>query len=371
MSDVPRPSTAGSPAPPTPHAWQPISARDRRVLGVLVEKAKTTPDVYPMSINAIRTGANQKNNRHPLMELENDDVEQSLERLRGLKAVSEVQGDSRVPRYRHLLYDWLGVDKLELAVMAELLLRGAQTEGDLRAHAARMEPIPDLETLHTVVAALKAKGLMLGLTPSGRGHVVTHALYQEQELEKLRAEYRGRGDEAPDEYHAPAGRAQPAPAAIPQRPSPGRQSAGARRGERRAVGRGGRAAVGGRHAARRSRPSPRGARPSPPRSRRPGGAVAPEPIASGPSHYFLSLVIAGKSSVRNGAGGQAVLVPQVQDREIRPAVTDRHGMRHLVAGDDDRVALDLGRGRDVFLSSPAMAKPVSCRRRRPGRSRRA
>ncbi len=203
MSDVPQPGAA-SPAPSTPHAWQAISARDRRVLGVLVEKAKTTPDVYPMSINAIRTGANQKNNRHPLLELENDDVEQSLERLRGLKAVSEVQGDSRVPRYRHLLYDWLGVDKLELAVMAELLLRGAQTEGDLRAHAARMEPIPDLETLRTVVAALKTKGLVIGLTPAGRGHVVTHALYQEQELEKLRAEYRGRGDEAAAaEHHAP------------------------------------------------------------------------------------------------------------------------------------------------------------------------
>jgi hypothetical protein len=194
------------------------------VLGVLVEKAKTTPDVYPMSINAIRTGANQKNNRHPLMELENDDVEQSLDRLRGLKAVSEVQGDSRVPRYRHLLYDWLGVDKLELAVMAELLLRGAQSEGDLRAHAARMEPIADLETLRTIVAALKTKGLAIGLTPHGRGHVVTHALYQEQELEKLRAEYRGRGDEAAAaEHHAPAAEHRPAPAAPAQRPSPSGQ----------------------------------------------------------------------------------------------------------------------------------------------------
>ena len=226
MSDVPQPGAA-SPAPPPPHAWQPISARDRRVLGVLVEKAKTTPDVYPMSINAIRTGANQKNNRHPLLELENDDVEQSLERLRGLKAVSEVQGDSRVPRYRHLLYDWLGVDKLELAVMAELLLRGAQTEGDLRAHAARMEPIPDLETLRTVVAALKTKGLVIGLTPAGRGHVVTHALYQEQELEKLRAEYRGRGDEAAAaEHHAPARRAQTGPGGTCPAPGPSSQSAG-------------------------------------------------------------------------------------------------------------------------------------------------
>jgi hypothetical protein len=157
---------------------------------VLVEKAKTTPDVYPMSLNSLRAGANQKNNRYPLMELDNDDIEQSLERLREVGAVSEVQGDSRVSRYRHLLYDWLGVEKLELAVMAELLLRGAQTEGDLRARAARMDPIPDLSTLRTVVAALKARGLVVGLTPDGRGHVVTHALYQPAEMEKLRAEYR-------------------------------------------------------------------------------------------------------------------------------------------------------------------------------------
>jgi uncharacterized protein len=210
-----------SPAPPasTPQpAWRSISARDRRVLGVLVEKAKTTPDIYPMSLNALRTGANQKNNRYPLMELENDDIEQSLDRLRELKAVAEVQGDSRVLRYRHLLYDWLGVDKLGLAVMAELLLRGAQTEGDLRAHAARMEPIADLNILRSVVAALKAKQLIVGLTPEGRGHIVTHALYQDQEMEKLRAEYHGRKEDAPAaasvEQRAPAPRPAPPQAAV-------------------------------------------------------------------------------------------------------------------------------------------------------------
>jgi uncharacterized protein YceH (UPF0502 family) len=217
-------SSPESPAPSAPGtapAWQPIRARDRRVLGVLVEKAKTTPDVYPMSVNAIRSGANQKNNRYPLMELENEDVEQSLDRLRAVKAVSEVQSDSRVPRYRHLLYEWLGVDKVELAVMAELLLRGAQTEGDLRAHAARMEPIADLGVLRNVVTALKARRLIVGLTPEGRGHVLTHGLYQPEELEKLRAEYRSRADEGPSPELAQA--APPAavrPAAAVVRPTP-------------------------------------------------------------------------------------------------------------------------------------------------------
>lgn len=182
-------STAPDEQSSTPASrWQPLAAIDRRVLGVLAEKAKTTPDVYPMSMNAICTGANQKNNRHPLMQLQGDDVEASLERLRALGAVAEIQGSGRVAKYRHFLYDWLGVDKIELAVMTELLLRGAQTVGELRGRAARMEPIADLGALKPVLDSLKTKGLVISLTPEGRGQVVSHALYQPQELEKVRRE---------------------------------------------------------------------------------------------------------------------------------------------------------------------------------------
>ena len=177
MSDlVPRPTSQ------QPARWQPISAIDRRVVGVLVEKAKTTPDGYPMSLAALRSGCNQKNNRYPLMELELEDLEESLARLRVLGAVAEVQGGGRVSRYRHYMYEWLGVEKLELAVMTELLLRGAQTEGELRGRAARMDPIDDLGALRPVLASLKEKGLVLSLTPEGRGHMVTHALYEPREL---------------------------------------------------------------------------------------------------------------------------------------------------------------------------------------------
>jgi len=73
--------------------------------------------------------------------------------------------------------------------MAELLLRGAQTEGELRGRAARMEPIRDLSELRPVLASLNSKGLVIPLTPEGRGHVVSHALYLADELERLRAEY--------------------------------------------------------------------------------------------------------------------------------------------------------------------------------------
>ena len=155
---------------------------------MLVEKAKTTPEAYPLSVNALRSGCNQKSNRYPLLELEIEDVEESLDRLRSLGATVEVQGGGRVSRFRHCLYEWLGVDKVELAVMAELLLRGAQTEGELRGRAARMEPIVDLAALRSVLASLKAKRLVVPLSPEGRGHTLTHALYPPRELEKVRAE---------------------------------------------------------------------------------------------------------------------------------------------------------------------------------------
>jgi uncharacterized protein YceH (UPF0502 family) len=174
---------------PVKPRWQPITAIDRRVLGVLVEKAKTTPEAYPMTLNAITTGCNQKNNRAPVMQIEPDQVEESLERLRGLGAVGLIEGQGRVNKYRHYLYEWLGVDKVELAVMGELLLRGDQTEGELRGRASRMEPIRDLPALRPVLDSLKSKGLVISLTPEGRGHALSHALYRPQELERLKADY--------------------------------------------------------------------------------------------------------------------------------------------------------------------------------------
>jgi len=210
--------TAPAESRPAPR-WQPLSALDRRVAGVLVEKAKTTPNAYPMSVAAICTAANQKSNRFPVMQLPPEDVEESLERLRGLGAVGMIEGYGRVVKYRHYMYDWLGVDKVELAVMAELLLRGAQTEGELRGRAARMEPIADLAALRPILVSLKTKGLILPLTPEGRGHVVTHALYPPRELESLRTEFAQRGTAvlAPgDEDHPP-----PAPVRMPPAAQPG------------------------------------------------------------------------------------------------------------------------------------------------------
>ena len=182
MTDLEQPAAS----PLAPPQWRPLTREQRRVVGVLVEKAKTTPDAYPLTVNAITTGCNQKNNRAPLMELETTEVEAALEELRHVGGVTELQGTGRVSKFRHNLYEWLGVDKVELAVMGELLLRGQQTVGELRGRAARMEPIADMNELKPVLERLLAKRLIVELTPPGRGQVVTHNLYADRELQKTR-----------------------------------------------------------------------------------------------------------------------------------------------------------------------------------------
>ena len=203
-----------SEATPTPAPrWKPIDADQRRVLGVLIEKAKTTPAAYPMTVNAVVLGCNQKNNRDPLTTLDAFEVEKALDALRNAGAVSEVDWMGRVSKFKHHAYEWLGVSKPEIAVMAELLLRGPQTLGELRSRAARMEPIADSATLRPIVDALLERGLMIELTPAGRGQIVTHGLYLEPELAVLRERAGARGGLAHDAGAEAA-------AAAPQR-SPG------------------------------------------------------------------------------------------------------------------------------------------------------
>jgi len=175
----------------------------RRVLGVLVEKAKTTPDNYPLSIAAIIAGANQKSNRSPQMNLDEDDVVEALDHLRGAGAAIEVQGVGRVNKYRHVAYEWLGVTAHQAAVMTELLLRGPQTAGELRTRAGRMETFKDLNAVLVTLTELQDKGLVAPLTPPGRGQQFRHTLYETQELAKLQATFPG-VDETPQSRTAAA-----------------------------------------------------------------------------------------------------------------------------------------------------------------------
>lgn len=170
--------------------WSPLTPRQRRVLGVLVEKQKTTPESYPLSVSAIVTGCNQKSNRDPVTNYDMDDAEETLQQLRKLGAAVMVEGSGRVVKWKHTLYDWLGLRgrAAEMAVMAELMLRGPQTEGELRQRASRMDAIPDLPALQTILNTLNEMGLVIYLTPPGvrRGAVVAHNLYPPEELERIK-----------------------------------------------------------------------------------------------------------------------------------------------------------------------------------------
>jgi uncharacterized protein len=176
--------------PKTPNQaepWPILDARERRVLGVLVEKAKTTPDAYPLSINALVTGSNQKSNRDPILNLTDLEVEDALARCQKAGLAIKITG-GRVVRWKHNLYDAWHVDKVELAVLGELLLRGPQTEGELRSRASRMEPIDDLDALRNVLRPLVARKLVVYLTPEERrGAVLSHGFHDPTELERLRS----------------------------------------------------------------------------------------------------------------------------------------------------------------------------------------
>jgi len=196
--------------------WPVLDVQERRVLGVLVEKAKTTPDSYPMSLNALVAGCNQKSNREPVMDLEDVDVEDTLSRLQKKGLVVRVtQSGSRVDKWKHLLYDAWHLDRVDLAILAELLLRGPQTEGELRTRASRMEPFADLDALRKALDPLSRRGLVVYLTPLGRrGTTLTHGFHAADELDRLRKRH---GAEAESDGTGPSSREPAAPAQWEQR----------------------------------------------------------------------------------------------------------------------------------------------------------
>jgi uncharacterized protein YceH (UPF0502 family) len=125
-----------------------------RVLGCLIEKEMTTPEYYPLSLNALTNACNQKSNRDPVMALEDEDVVRALNRLR-FNQLTVVSGESsRVAKYRHLLAENMGLVPSELAVVCELLVRGPQTVGELRTRSERMHHFEDLAAVEGVLTEL-------------------------------------------------------------------------------------------------------------------------------------------------------------------------------------------------------------------------
>lgn len=144
----------------------PLDPLEARLFGVLIEKALTTPDQYPLSVNAATNGANQKANRDPVLALEMPEVEDALERLvRRALARKVYPGNSRVEKFCHSGKDALGLDAAGLAVLAELLMRGPQSPGELRVRAGRMVSIESLDQLAGMLSVLIARGFVQRLAP--------------------------------------------------------------------------------------------------------------------------------------------------------------------------------------------------------------
>lgn len=135
-----------------------LSPLEARILGVLVEKALTTPAQYPLTLNSLTTGTNQKNNRHPVTNISEDDALAAVDALRAKGLVREAMlSGSRVAKYRHLAREVLEVDTPALVVLTELMLRGPQSLGEIRNNGSRMHPLESLEAVKAILDQLAAR----------------------------------------------------------------------------------------------------------------------------------------------------------------------------------------------------------------------
>jgi uncharacterized protein len=138
-----------------------LSSLETRVLGVLVEKERTVPDTYPLSLNALTLGCNQKNNRDPVLQATEREVQAAIDALRPLSLVIESSG-SRVMRYAHNLGRVLHVDAAAVALLAALMLRGPQTPGELRTATDRLHRFPDLGAVEAALQGLAGRAESAG-----------------------------------------------------------------------------------------------------------------------------------------------------------------------------------------------------------------
>jgi uncharacterized protein YceH (UPF0502 family) len=135
-----------------------LSATEIRVLGCLLEKQRTTPDAYPLSLNALRLACNQSTNRDPVVDYDEAIIRDALHRLER-RGMVRLAGASRAAKYRHLLAEALPMDDGEQAVMCVLMLRGAQTPGELKQRTERMHAFGELAAVHATLETLIGRGL--------------------------------------------------------------------------------------------------------------------------------------------------------------------------------------------------------------------
>jgi uncharacterized protein YceH (UPF0502 family) len=139
-----------------------LTREEARIIGCLIEKQITTPEQYPLSLNALTNACNQKSNRDPVMALDEPSVQHIVDTLARRHFIMEKSGfGSRVPKYQHRFcnseYGTLKFSAQELALLCELLLRGPQTPGELRTRASRMAPLSDAGVVETTLEALAAR----------------------------------------------------------------------------------------------------------------------------------------------------------------------------------------------------------------------
>ena len=167
-----------------------------RVVGCLIEKQRTTPDVYPLSLNALRIACNQSTNRDPVVDYDEETVVGALRQLalRGWTRLASGPG-GRARKYRHLLDDALDLDDGEISLLAVLMLRGPQTPGELKQRSERLHPFADLDGVHTALSRLVEAG-----------HVERHRRRPGQKEDRYQQVLGGRGaelDEAEVEVETP------------------------------------------------------------------------------------------------------------------------------------------------------------------------
>jgi uncharacterized protein YceH (UPF0502 family) len=132
-----------------------LTTAEIRVLGCLLEKQRTTPEAYPLSLNALRLACNQTTNREPVVDYDEATIRDALHRLSRRRWARLASGPgSRAPKYRHLLDEALGLPEDELAVLCVLMLRGPQTPGELKQRSERLHALPDLAGVHATLERL-------------------------------------------------------------------------------------------------------------------------------------------------------------------------------------------------------------------------
>ena len=203
-----------------------LTKKQRRVLGTLIEKALTVPDSYPLTLNSLLSGCNQKSNRAPLANYDDADIEETVNQLRDLGLVAAVHTEGgRTERYRHYVRRRFTLSEPQIGILTELLLRGRQAMGELRTRASRMTPrgsLDSLEQLRTELQGLLDLKLIQADGPlERRGVEIDHNLYQPQE--NARVAWKEVADEPPAASPSPAPPSPTAPS--PASPSPTSPSA--------------------------------------------------------------------------------------------------------------------------------------------------